>query len=116
MRAVGLDDEQADMLATRALATPPTIAISEALTVVSGAMGVGKTTELERMHRVAIDRALEDPNASIPVFLRAAEMADSSLLTMVSGQAEGLGDPSAVGVHLIIDGLDEAGVQIVDLI
>ena len=116
MKAVGLDDEQADMLATRALATPPSIAISEALTVVSGAMGVGKTTELERMHRVAIDRALEDPNVPIPVFLRASEMANSSLLTAASGQAEGLGDPSAVGVHLIIDGLDEAGVQIVDLI
>ena len=116
MRAVGLDDEEADMLATRALATPPTIAVSKALTVVIGAMGVGKTTELERMHRVAIDRALEDPNAPIPVFLRAGEMAHSSLLTAVSGQAEGLGDPSAVGVHLVIDGLDEAGVQIVDLI
>ena len=116
MRAVGLDDEEADMLATRALATPPTIAISEALTVVSGAMGVGKTTELERMHRDAIDTALEDPNAPIPVFLQASEVGNSPLVAAASGQAEGLGDPSAVGVHLIIDGLDEAGIRIPDLV
>ncbi|MCY4370808.1 MAG: hypothetical protein OXF41_15655, partial [bacterium] len=115
LKAVGLGDEEADRLATRALVTPPSIAISEDLTVVSGAMGVGKTTELERVHRVAIDRALADPNAPIPVFLRAGEVGDSSLLTAASAQAAGLGDPSRVGVHLIIDGLDEAGIQIADL-
>ena len=115
MKAIGLNDEEADMLATRALATPPSIPVSEALTVVSGAMGVGKTTELERIHRVAIDRALADQNAPIPIFLRASEVANSSLLTVASGHADGLGDPSRVGVHLIIDGLDEAGRQIADL-
>ena len=115
MKAVGLGDEEADMLATRALETPPSIAIAEDLTVVSGAMGVGKTTELERIHRVAIDRALADPNVPIPVFLRAGEVGDSSLVTAASVHAEGLGDPSRVGVHLIIDGLDEAGVQVADL-
>ena len=116
IKAIGLEDEEADMLATRALATPPTITISEALTVVSGAMGVGKTTELERMHRLAIGRALADPSAPIPVFLQATEVADSPLVDAASGQAEGLGDPSAVGVHLIIDGLDEAAVQLADLV
>ena len=116
MKAIGLDDEEADMLASRALATPPSIATSEALTVISGAMGVGKTTELERIHRVAIDSALENPNAPIPVFLRATEAGTSPLPAAASGQTRGLGDPSRVGVHLIIDGLDEAGVQIADLI
>ena len=115
MKAIGLDDEEADMLATRALATPPSIAISESLTVVSGAMGVGKTTELERVHRLAIDRALADPDAPIPVFLRASEVANSSLLAIASVRAKDLGDPSGVGVHLIVDGLDEAGIQIADL-
>ena len=115
MKAVGLDDEEAETLATRALATPPSITISEDLTVVSGAMGVGKTTELERIHRVAIDRRLADPNAPIPVFLQASEVANSSLVAAASVQADDLDDPSRVGVHLIIDGLDEAGVQIADL-
>ncbi len=115
MKAIGLDDKEADMLATRALGTPPSITISEALTVVSGAMGVGKTTELERIHRLAIDRALADPNAPVPVFLRASEVTNSSLLAAASPHAEGLGDPSGVGVHIIIDGLDEAGGQLSDL-
>ena len=115
MKAIGLEDEEAEMLATRALETPPTTPITETLTVVSGAMGVGKTTELERIHRVAIDAMLEDPNAQIPVFLRATEVGTSPLLTAASGQTEGLGDPSRTGVHLIIDGLDEAGIQITDL-
>ena len=115
MEAIGLDDEEADMLATRALATPPSITISEALTVVSGAMGVGKTTELERLHRLAIDRALADPNAPIPVFLRASEVTNSSPLAAASPHTEGLGDLSQIGVHLIIDGLDEAGGQLSDL-
>ena len=115
MRAVGLDEEEADTLATDALATPPTITVSEELTVVSGAMGVGKTTELERLHRIAIDKALADPNAPIPVFLRASEVAYSPLLTAASVQTDGLGDPTRVGVHLIIDGLDEASIRLDDL-
>ena len=115
MKAIGLDDEEADMLATRALASPPSITVSESLTVMSGAMGVGKTTELERVHRLAIDRALADPDAPIPVFLRASEVINSSLLAVASAHADGLGDPSRVGVHLIIDGLDEAGGQMADL-
>ncbi|MDE0169000.1 MAG: hypothetical protein OXS29_05725 [bacterium] len=52
MKAVGLDDEETDTVATDALATPPTITVSEELTVVIGAMGVGKTTGLERIHRM----------------------------------------------------------------
>ena len=115
MKAIGLNDEEADMLATRALATPPSITVSESLTVMSGAMGVGKTTELERVHRLAIDKALADPDAPIPVFLRASEVINSLLLTVASAHAEGLGDPSRVGVRLIIDGLDEAGGQMANL-
>ena len=115
MKAIGLNDEEADTLATRVLADPPSITTSEALTVVTGGMGVGKTTELERLHRAAIDRALEDPNAPIPVSFDAREIADSPLVTVVPQRCDGLGDPSRVGVHLIIDALDEAGVQIADL-
>ena len=115
MKAIGLDDNEADKLANRVLADPPGVTTSRAFTVVVGGMGVGKTTELERVHRVAIDRALEDPNAPIPVFLDAREIADSLLLSVVMQQCDGLGDPSRIGVHLIIDALDEAGLQIADL-
>ena len=115
IKAIGLNDDEADKLATRVLADPPRAATSEALTVVTGGMGVGKTTELERVHRVAIDRALEDPDAPVPVLFDAREVRDLSLITVVSQRCDGLGDPSRVGVHLIVDALDEAGVQIADL-
>ena len=115
MRAIGLDDDEAEVLAVRVLDDPPSVQPSDALTVVTGGMGVGKTTELERVHRAAIDRALEDSDAPIPVLFDAREVTDSPLLTVVSQRCEGLGDPSRTGVHLIIDALDEAGVQIVDL-
>ena len=115
LKAIGLDDEEADMLATQALATPPSVTVSEPLTVIIGAMGVGKTTELERIHRLAIDKAIADPDAPIPVFLRASEVINSSLPAVASAHAEGIDDPSRVGVHLIIDGLDEAGGQMANL-
>ena len=115
MKAIGLNPDEADELATSVLADPPRVTSSEELTVVTGGMGIGKTTELERVHRAAINRALEDPIAPIPVFLDAREIVDSPLLTVVSQQCDGLGDPTSVGVHLIIDALDEAGVQVADL-
>lgn len=115
LEALGLDGDESDLLATGALAAEPSIAVSGPLTIVVGQMGVGKTTELERLHRLAIDRALVDPGAPIPVFLEAREIAANSLLAAAGEQAQALGDPSRNGVHLIIDGLDEAGIQVTDL-
>ena len=115
LRALGLDSEQSDLLATRALAPAPSIDVSTTLVVMCGQMGVGKTTELERLYRFAVDRALDDPSAPIPVFLEAREVVDSSLSTVAKEQAQALGDPSRVGVYLIIDGLDEAGIRVADL-
>ena len=115
MKAIGLDPDEADELATSVLASPPRVTPLGEFTVVTGGMGVGKTTELERLHRAAIDCALADPVAPIPVFLDAREIVDSSLLTVVSQHCDGLGDPTSVGVHLIVDALDEAGVQVADL-
>ena len=114
LKALGLDEE-AEMLATQILATPPGITISGPVVIVSGQMGVGKTTELERLHRAAIDEALERHDAPIPIRVKAAEIGHSSLRSALSTHVEGLGDPSRVGVHLVIDGLDEAGVQVSEL-
>jgi hypothetical protein len=113
--ALGLDSDESDLLAASALAVEPSVTVAGPLTIVTGQMGVGKTTELERWHRRAIDRALGDPSAPIPVFLEATEVAASSLLTVVKEQARALGDPSRNGVSLIVDGLDEAGIQVADL-
>lgn len=115
LRAIGLDDDEASALATRALAMPPSIAPPTGLTIVTGAMGVGKTTELERLHRHAIERALENTSAPIPMLLHAREVGSTSLLAVAAEQASGLGDPSGVGAHLVVDGLDEANIRIADL-
>jgi hypothetical protein len=112
LRAIGLGDVEAEALASRALAIPPTVSPPVGLTIVTGAMGVGKTTELERLHRQAIDRAIEDTNAPIPILVHAGEVGGGSLQSVAGQRAKGLGDPSRTGAHLIVDGLDEAGIRI----
>ena len=115
LTAIGLDDDEAEVLATQVLDAPPNITNSEPVTVISGLMGVGKSTQLERLHRAAIDEALKNPDAPIPIRVKAAEIGNASLQRALSTHFEGFGDPSRVGVHLVIDGLDEAGVQISEL-
>ena len=115
LTTIGLGDTEADKLATQVLAAPPRIEAEGPITVVEGPIGVGKSTELERLHREAINEALENRNAPIPIFVTAAEVGQSSLMDALLTHVEGLGDPSRVGVHLIIDGLDEADVQIGEL-
>jgi hypothetical protein len=111
LRSLGLNNTEAGRLATRALAVPPTVAPSLGITTVTGEMGVGKSTELERLHLVAIDRAIESGNAPIPLLLHARDVVNRSLQTVADEYTSGLGDPSRVGVHLIIDGLDEVGIR-----
>lgn len=115
LRAIGLADDEAESLAEQVLAIPPSISVSEPVTVITGPMGIGKTTELERLHRAAIDAALDHPLLPIPVFVSAAEIGHAALRSAVSDHIEGLGDPSRVGVHLVIDGLDEAGTEVSEL-
>ena len=115
LELLGLDEASAAQIAASALGEPP-MAVTEDLAVVVGSMGIGKTTELERQHRRAIDAALADTNSPIPVFVHARDFATSSVKTVITAATEGLGDPSRVGVHLIIDGLDEAGVTVDDIL
>ena len=112
LSALGLDEDEAELLTTQVLAAPPRVEPAGPTTVVSGPMGVGKSTELERLHCAAIDAARENRNAPIPIFVTAAEIGQLPLLDSLSRRVEGLGDPSRVGVHVVIDGLDEAGVQV----
>lgn len=115
LRAVGLDDDDAIALATRALVAPPSVSPPMGFTVVTGPMGVGKTTELERLHRQALDRALEDPNAPVPLIFHAREIGNTALQAIAADRAAGLGDASRNGAHLVVDGLDEVDMQIADI-
>jgi hypothetical protein len=78
-------------------------------------MGVGKTAELERIHRQAIKRTLDVTDASVPVFLHAREIGGASLESLLAERVSGYGDPSRVGVHLVVDGLDEAGIRVSEM-
>lgn len=115
LRAIGVEEPLSRTLCSRIFELSPTCTKEAGITVITGPMGVGKTTELERLHRAAIDRAIADPRAPIPLFLDAREVRDTPLTTAVANQVQGIGDPNAVGIHLIIDGLDEAGLTVDDL-
>ena len=117
LRSLVLDDSTADEIAASVLADPPTVTPTEPVTAICGVMGAGKTTELLRIHHRAVQAALDaHDDAPIPVFLEAREIANRSLQAAVSDHLQGLGDPYRRGVHLIVDGLDEAGCQMANLV
>ncbi len=116
LKALGLDTDEADDIAAHVLAIPPAVAPTELVTAITGDMGVGKTTELLRIHSRAIQRALAESGAPTPVFLHAREVLGRSLKAAVSDHLDGFGDPCTTGVHIIIDGLDETGLQTANLV
>lgn len=91
----------------------------ETLFLMTGEAGAGKTTSLRRLAIIAIDRALEHPDAAIPVCLNADELVDPAipllsvatdatrLLTHEQSPAFTTVDLEHGKVVFLIDGLDE---------
>lgn len=79
--------------------------------LVEGDMGVGKTAVLERDLHLAVQAALDDPNAPVPVHIRATETRGGPLRELVLNRALEVGDPYRTGIWLVLDGLDEAGLS-----
>lgn len=80
------------------------------VTVLIGDVGVGKSLGGERLHRNAIAEARVDPDAPVPVWLRAQGLDGVGLRDAVDAAARALGvDHRRCGVALTVDGLDEAG-------
>lgn len=102
-------------LAADILAMPNQVDVEPGLTLVTGPIGIGKTTELERLHCRAVDDVLEDPTRPIPVLLRAVDLR-TTLIAATQVEAEAFGDPASSGVHLVVDGLDEAGIRVEDFV
>lgn len=111
LRALGVsDDDQLDALADHIFKVPipddmPSIELIE------GDMGVGKSAELERRLHAAIAKSIADPLQPIPVRIHASELGSRSLLDLAVAHTSSLGDPHAVGVSLVVDGLDEAALE-----
>ena len=97
LMAIGLDEAEAQVLATQVLTNPPSIMISKSVTVVTGQMGVGKTTELERLHRAAIDEALDDHNVPIPLMVEAREVGHADLMAFASAESKVSATPPESG-------------------
>ncbi|MBB1517471.1 hypothetical protein H5398_16090 [Tessaracoccus sp. MC1679] len=110
LQAIGLPEDEADQLAIEIL-DRPALSLPDRKTFLTGPMGAGKSTEAERQHRRAIDEALESPSAPIPVFLPAWSLLTGPLLPHLEQNWAGIADLGRVGVHLVIDGLDEAGLR-----
>ncbi|HWA53817.1 MAG TPA: hypothetical protein VG816_06555 [Solirubrobacterales bacterium] len=114
-RAVGLPREEASELAedrsigrvSGALGPDP----SRPTVIWTAKIGAGKSIAAEREHQAAIQFALEEPEAPLPVFLHARD-AVGGLADACAGEAAEVGEPRQVGARVIVDGLDEVGQEI----
>lgn len=79
--------------------------------VLSSQMGAGKSLGADRHLQDAIDRMLTDGGAPVPVWLTATQ-ARGGLLAQVTAACRGIGDPRMQGAAIVVDGLDEAGVEV----
>jgi hypothetical protein len=79
--------------------------------VLSSQMGAGKSLAADRHLQAALDRLLTDGSSPVPVWLTAGQ-ARGGLLTAAMAACEGIGDPRVQGGAIVVDGLDEAGVEV----
>jgi nucleoside phosphorylase len=82
--------------------------IAAPLKILVGEMGIGKSLRLERWHQQCITRALQDPNAPVPVYIEAAGDV-VSVEKEIDRRAAGLGDWRALGATLALDRIERAG-------
>jgi len=113
-RGVGLSArEAADLAADLELgAADPSLLpdVNDPLIVWTAAMGSGKSIAAERHHQAALERAIADEDAAVPVFLRAADCVPS-LRVAVEATAAEVGEVRQLGANVVVDGVDEVGHQ-----
>jgi hypothetical protein len=110
VEALGVPTELATALATElAVPAPSDQAATEPLQVMSEEVGAGKSTAAEQLHLAAIERARRDLRAPLPVFIEARNL-DQTLASEVERwwDRRELADR---GLDLVLDGLEEVGVQ-----
>lgn len=105
-----------------ALADDPTVGMLRAdclpgderpVIVLSSQMGAGKSLGAERHLQSAIDQLLSDGSAPVPVWLTATQ-ARGGLLAAVTAACSGIGDPRMQGATIVVDGLEEAGIEVAE--
>jgi hypothetical protein len=110
LEALGIPAELASALAIElAVPAPSGQAATEPLEVISEEVGAGKSTAAEQLHLAAIERARRDLSASLPVFVEARNL-DQSLASEVERWWDRR-ELAGRGLDLVLDGLEEVGVQ-----
>jgi hypothetical protein len=113
-RGVGLPArEAADLAADLELGTADASLLPHAndrVIVWTAPMGSGKSIAAERHHQAALQRAIADETAAVPVFLRAADCVPS-LQAAVEAAAAEVGEVRQLGTSVVVDGVDEVGYQ-----
>jgi hypothetical protein len=111
---VGLSAREADALsADRELGTADPSLLPDAyerVIVWTAPMGAGKSIAAERHHQGALENAIADADAAVPVFLRAADCVPR-LQAAVEAAAGEVGEVRRLGASIVVDGVDEVGYQ-----
>lgn len=105
--ALGVDDHQARRIAMHpAVGTDVTVQ-EGTVGLFAGVAGSGKTMTALRTYQVALVFAILDPSEPVPVYLEARTTGSSGLRQAIVLQCGVLGDPTRLGLRLVLDGLDE---------
>lgn len=82
--------------------------IDQSIILLMGQLGSGKSLLAERRLQSAIQDAVENINAPVPIYIDTKNpMID--LQKEIELAANGVGDPHIVGVNIVFDGIDELG-------
>ncbi|MBT9317680.1 NACHT domain-containing protein [Leptothoe spongobia] len=107
-RAIALADDQSLGIPPKSLNLEP-----GNVSVLTGELGIGKTLIAQRLFQQGVTRAIDEPNAPIPIYLESGEWQNnSSLEKIVNTAATGLGRPEFQGATVFLDGLDEVGATV----
>lgn len=98
------DDASLGAMGIKLYASPLRVAL------LTGELGAGKSLQGERFLQSAIRHALVQADAPIPIYIP-ARAAAGQLREVARAAASGLGDPSIHGAAIVVDGLDEAGMN-----
>lgn len=86
--------------------------VADSLVILTGEMGSGKSLAMERTFQLAAKQAIEDAEAPMPVFFRAAQLKkDQSLESVVLEGCCQHSKPNIDNTLVFIDGVDEVGIS-----
>jgi hypothetical protein len=74
-------------------------------------IGSGKSLIAERLHQTSLSIYQAKVSAPIPIYINSKTIGDNSIEDEVISLSKGLGNPRQQGTFLVIDGIDELGID-----